>query len=136
MNSKKKVQRLKTPGASEKEGKKKSLSELLTTGTVLSGTYRKLNNDLDTGDYTLTISQRDGKKVKCTGVLKSKKDPTPHEVEYEGEVDGKRLDVRSFGNASKISINVFMKGESSLEGSFFIQQSGSKGSIAFKLPKQ
>ena len=51
-------------------------------------------------------------------------------------VDGKRLDVRSFGNASKISINVFMKGESSLEGSFFIQQSGSKGSIAFKLPKQ
>lgn len=128
--------RAKTPGGEKEAPKKASLSDLLTVGKILSGNYRSAKgNGLEGGgEVVITIGERDGKKVKASGVLKpSSKDAQNITIDYEGEIEGVRLTLRSVGKANKSSATLSLKGES-LEGAWS-NMTGDKGTMAFKLSK-
>jgi hypothetical protein len=122
----------------EKEGAKKlSLSDMLSEGKVLSGTYRYTNADAG-GEMTLTIIKRDKTKIEATVLLvpRAGKDGKPPPVEYsvEGEITGIQLSLKSSGTAGTVNFTMSNKKTDALEGSWF-SSSGSKGTVGLKIPK-
>lgn len=127
----KEIEELKVSEPQEREAAKRLLSDLLPEGKVIAGDFRsEVRNE--GGKITITISERDGKKVKATGVTQiSGKDPMDHL--FDGEVKGNKLTLRSVGGPSKININVTLKGEG-LEGSWSTSNLN-YGKVGFKLTK-
>lgn len=125
----------KLPGAAKQGAKTGELTDLLTVDRVIPGDYKFTNGTLDKGDYTLTVTERDGAKVKATATVMSrdKKDAKPIEINFEGKVDGTRLTLSSVGSAGKATLTLALKGES-LEGTF-TTMGGGKGTLGFTLKK-
>lgn len=123
------IEEFKAGELEDREGAKIRLSDLLPEGKVIAGDFRSIVRD-EGGKVTISISERDGRKVKATGVTQIKdKDPIDHL--FEGEVKGSQLTLRSVGGPSKINITVILKGEG-LEGTWSTSNLN-KGTVGFKL---
>lgn len=125
-------EQLKENVARGKQVAKSSLSDLLPEGTVISGDYRSPLVKNVAGKATVSITNRDGKKVKGTGTTKwGAEEPAEHS--FEGEIKGSQLTLRSIGGSLRINMTVILKGDS-LEGTWSDSML-QKGTIGFKLPK-
>jgi hypothetical protein len=87
---------------SEKETTKKSLSALLSPGTVMVGDWAEGNGG---GDVTITILKRDGNKVEGKYVATNRvtKEQYP-ERDIEGEIEGIKLTIRPVATSAKWTI--------------------------------
>lgn len=127
----KEIEQLKSGPPRGRETAKSSLSDLLPEGKVLNGDYRIFGRT-EVGEVTITISDRDGKKVKASGITQiADKEPVDHDL--EGEIKGNQLILRSVGGAGKINLTVTLKGEA-LEGGW-VGSNGGRGTVGFKLSK-
>lgn len=125
----KEIEQLKREPSRGRETAKSALSDLLPEGKVITGRYR-IFGQVEFGTITLTISERDGKKVKASGVTQiADKDPVEHN--YEGEVKGNQLMLRTVGAAAKGSMTLTLKGEA-VEGTW-ANSIGGRGTLGFKL---
>lgn len=116
-----------------KEAKGGALSDLLAEGTVLQGTFRAAQGG-GHGEVTLTISERDGKKIKATSLLRQMKDDVEvgtSEGEVEGTINGNRLSWTNVGSANKTNATLLLKGDG-LEGTYRTQ-AGISGTIGLKI---
>ena len=133
-NLKNEIKDLKAQKPGEKEGGKKSLSDLLPEGKIIAGDFAFTKGSNASGTITLTIKERKGNKVKCTSVIvENVKDSQPKERDLEGDIDGVLLSVRTVGTSVKMTMKVEMKGDS-LSGTF-LHANGAGGNVGFKLPK-
>ena len=76
----------------QKPGNAQSLSDLCVPGAVMRGDFRRSVPDLETGEWTLRIRDRDGKKF--TGVVTIKMTEVkgdPVEGDVTGEIVGDRI---------------------------------------------
>lgn len=132
----KEVERLKSSRpAPTKTATKETLSDRLPEGSVISGAYNQFGVK-GSGEVTLTVTGRDGNKVRGTMFLKFK-DPagkvTEKEGNVEGEINGILLTLKTAGEAGKVSLTVSLKGNV-LEGKW-PGSGGGRGTLGFKLPK-
>lgn len=118
-----------------KSTSKKSLSDRLPDGTVISGVYRQFGI-AGKGEIAVTITGRDGNKVKGTTSLKFT-DPDgkvrASEGNVEGEINGVLLTLKSVGGSSKVNMTLTLKGDA-LEGTWS-SSAGGKGTVGFKLAR-
>ncbi len=125
----------KPDGARAPKTKASSLSDLLTEGTVLQGTYRATEGG-GYGEITVTISERSRNQFKATSVRKQMKDNNDVgtvEEDIEGVIKGARLSWTNVGTANKINATLVLKGEA-LEGTYKTQ-AGIVGTIGLKITK-
>jgi hypothetical protein len=133
-NLKKDIEDLKAHKPStEKEGTKKSLSDLLTEGKVLSGTVQSTKGNRVGGEMTLTITSRDKRKIKGDVHVVLKGEPMPFDYTVEGEILGTQLTLTSTGIALKATFTLTHKSDS-LEGKYSVSD-GNKGTVGLKIPK-
>jgi hypothetical protein len=118
----------------EKEDtKKKTLSELLTPETVLTGDWAGTAAGADSGTLTVTITERTGNKLKGTWLAKAtNKDAFP-EREIVGEISDNKLTLRPVNTVAKWTCTLTFKGQA-LEG-FNVLSDGTRAKIALKVPK-
>lgn len=83
----------------------------------------------------LTITSRDGNKVKGTykpkGSIPAESYPG---FEFEGNISGKTLDVRSVGSAARKGLTVALKGDA-LDGNVINFDRRTTARVSFKLEK-
>jgi formylglycine-generating enzyme required for sulfatase activity/serine/threonine protein kinase len=106
------------------EPKKASLSDRIPAGTVLTGTYLNIMPGGDSGTATLTITKRDGNKVK--GRYDAKAAGAAQAWPgwpFEGKVVGNKLIVKSVGNAAERSLTLSLQGDA-LEGTLLLLENG------------
>ena len=118
-----------------KGGKAGALSDLVTEGTVLQGTFRA-NQGGGRGELTLTVTERDGKKVKATSTLRQLQDNVEvgtFEGQVEGVIDANRLTWMTVGGSNKTNANLLLKGDG-LEGTYRTQ-AGVSGTVGLKFAK-
>jgi hypothetical protein len=118
-----------------KTSTKKSLSERLPEGTVITGVYIQVGVK-GTGEITLTVTGRDGNKIKGTTHLKftdSVGKVIEKDGDVEGEINGTLLNLKSVGRAVKTNLTVSLKGDA-LEGRWS-SSAGGKGAVGFKLAR-
>jgi TolA-binding protein len=120
----------KQPDLEKENSNKQPLTELLVVDTVLKGNFKV--SDGRVGEITLTIAEKDGKKIKGTSIV-TRPDGTIADREFEGEIKQNSLSVHTIGSAAKFSINVTRKG-GGLEGRFS-NSFNETGTIGFNLPK-
>lgn len=134
------IELLKTkPSAKEKEGGKKTTSDLLPVGAVLTGTWRSLkkpnkDGNFGNGSIAITITDRDGGKFKADCVINNAIG-TSSTSSIQGVISGAKLYWETVGNASQIKAGLIRKGEDALEGTYQIPTTGDAGTVGLKLPK-
>ena len=123
-----------TPTKAEPK-KKASLSDRIPDGTVLSGTYQFTISGGESGTATLTITEREGNKVKGRYVPKADKAAEAYPGwAFEGEIVGNRLTAKSVGNAAKRTLTVSLKGDT-LEGTVDLLDARTTARVAFTFDK-
>lgn len=117
----------------QQHDQKPTLSELLAKGTIWSGDFQNTNSE-SAGTATLTVTERDGAKVRGKLVTRYNdrpKDNPATEWKIEGRIDGTRFEFDAAGpNGTKAAVTLSLKGES-LKGTF-VTGSGSKGEMSLK----
>lgn len=113
---------------------KPPLSELLAPGAIWSGNFQNTGTE-SAGTATLTITERDGTKVRGKLVTRYNdrpKDTPPTAWKVEGRIDGTRFDFDANGpNDTKAVVTLSLK-EESLKGTF-VTGSGAKGEMSLKV---
>jgi len=124
------------PTAKKAEPKKKaSLSDRIPVGTVLTGTYEFIKVSRDIGTATLTITEREGNKVKGRWGAKAANAAVAYPgFAFEGAIVGSRLTARSVTIAAKRTLTVSLKGDT-LEGILVHPDTGATARVAFKFDK-
>ena len=119
-----------------KTGTRETLSARLPEGAVISGSYNQFGIK-GNGEATLTVTERDGSKIKGTMFVRFKDaagNVTEKESNVEGEIGGiNLLTLRTAGEAGKVSMTVTLKGNV-LEGKW-TSAVGGRGTVGFKLPR-
>lgn len=112
-----------------------SLSDLLTEGKVLSGTYRE-SMGVGRGDITFSISERNGNKIKGTASMRHIDNATNRETtstaEAEGVINGSRFSWVTVGSANRHQATTTLVRGVALEGTYKTV-GGQVGTVAFKL---
>jgi hypothetical protein len=117
------------------EPKKASLSDRIPAGTVLTGTYLNIMPGGESGTATLTITKRDGNKVK--GRYDAKAAGAAQAWPgwpFEGKIVGNKLIVKSVGNAAERRLTLSLQGDA-LEGTLLLLESGGTKRVAFPFDK-
>jgi hypothetical protein len=112
------------------DAKKPSLSDLLSEDVSLKGNFQQLPPHKESGEYSLTITGRDGKKVEATGIITGS-DGKPLHRTYEGAIDANKLTLKSVGSANASTLRLSLKGKG-LRGTFENSQ-GIKADVGFVL---
>ncbi len=123
--------------ATEKEVSKRklSLSDRIPAGTAILGNYQFTKTGGEAGTVTLTITERDGNKVKGTYVPKALNAAEAYlGWSFEGVIAGNKLTAKSVGKAAKRTLTVNMKGDT-LEGSVVLLEQQETASVAFSFQK-
>lgn len=112
---------------------KKTLSDRVRIDTVLAGD-ESFDRGGVIGFLTITITHREGNKVKASYIWKSKrKDKGVTTRDLEGEINLNQLSFHSVGLASKINISLSMNGDV-LNGSVNHSELG-KGKLSLRFSK-
>jgi hypothetical protein len=117
-----------------KATEKKTLSDLLVEGTILTGDYKWTNANFPPGTIVITVSERDGKNFKGTHVAKDKNNPNAAS-DIAGELVGNVITYKRINSEAKFGFSV--KGE--LKGNRleckFIGENGLKIDMTLAVPK-
>lgn len=108
------------------------LSDRLQSGTVLNGTYY-FQVGGERGTTTLTITERDGNKVK--GTYKPKKLESAEAYPgftFEGVIKGNALEAYSVGSANRKKMALTLRGNA-LDGGMYFIDSRTNARVSFKL---
>jgi hypothetical protein len=118
-----------------KTASKKSLSDRLPDGTVISGVYRQFGI-AGKGEIAVTITGREGNKVVGTTSLKFTNPAgkeTLTEGNVEGAINGVLLTLKTVGGSRKVNMTLTLKGDA-LEGTWS-SSTGAMGAVGFKLAR-
>ena len=99
-----------------KSARKKTLSDMLVAGTVLTGDYKWINGKLPNGSLRVTIAERDGKTFKGTHVA-SDKNVRNAASDIAGEIVGNVITYRRINSVEVFSVRIERKGDR-LDGKF------------------
>lgn len=128
------VRKFKGSGKVEPDDKR-SLSDLLPVGVVAAGQYAFPGANGEVGEADLTITERDGSKVK--GRYGAKRPGEAERVpgfEFEGTISGNTLTAKSVGSAQKKTLKVSLRGNE-LTGTVGNIDRRMTATVSFKLDK-
>ncbi|MDB5309927.1 MAG: hypothetical protein JWO38_4129 [Gemmataceae bacterium] len=120
----------KQPGSA----KNQSLTQLLPQGKVITGTWLN-TSDKNSGDITISITERDKEQVKARVVLTFKNKTPNQEYDVVGEVVGVKLTLKTIGSAITINIDLEYKGDGRLEGFYHNVTVNKRGKVGATIPK-
>lgn len=112
---------------------KRSLSDRLAVGTVVTGQYAFPGAAGEVGTADLTITERDGSKVK--GKYGAQRPGEVNRVpgfEFEGSISGNTLNAKSVGTAQKRELKLTLRG-SELKGNLINSARRTTATVSFKL---
>jgi hypothetical protein len=88
-----------------KAGGQRTLSDILTEGTTIRGDYRFSTGNRGSGEWSLTIKERMGKKFKGLYTVRQLQPEKGEgaEADAEGEIDGDRITFRPVNTAKMMA---------------------------------